>query len=174
MTDADKNRVYELAEQGMSRGQIAKETGWALTTVARICREHGMSSEVQLPRAFVEARALSIKDRQIQARERKLAIDELMDAKVLATLNGNGTWTTRVRTQGGGERWDAVDFIPIDDFRNATSSGAALASSFKSYAPLETGVDVTVAESVVDSLMDGFKTLYKNATQKDKVEGGDE
>lgn len=174
MSDADKARILELAEQGMSRAKIAKEVGFALTTVARYCRENGLTSEVTLPVAFVEARALSIKERQVAARERKFLIDELADAKVLATLQGEGKWTTRLKMKGGAERFTEVDFIPPDDFRNATSSGAALASSIKSLAPLETGTDVAAAESVVDSLMDGFKALYRNATKKDTEEGGDE
>lgn len=175
MSDAVKARILVLAREGMSRSKIAKEVGYSLTTVANYCRNEGLTSAETLPVAFVEARALSIKERQVAARERKFLIDELADAKVLATLQGEEKWTTRLKTKGGAERFTEVDFIPADDFRNATSSGAALASSIKSLAPLETGADVTAAESVVDSLMDGFKTLYRNATQKDtEVESGDE
>lgn len=174
MSDAVKARILELAEQGMSRAQIAKEVGFSLTTVARHCRVNGLTSEVTLPTAFVEARALSIKQRQVEARERKLAIDELYDAKVLATLRDGKPWVTRQRVTGGAESFVEVEVIPSDDYRNAASAGAAMASAFKSYAPLETGTDVAAAESVVDSLMDGFKALYRNATKKDTEEGGDE
>lgn len=172
MSPEVKARILELANAGWSRSRIAKEVGFSLTTVAKHCRDEGLISLETLPVAFVEARALSVKERQVAARERKLAIDELYDATVLATLRDGKPWKTRQKTKGGAERFTELDMIPADDYRNAASAGASMASAFRSYAPLETGADVVAAESVVDSLMDGFKTLYRQATKTEPV--GDE
>lgn len=169
---AEKARILELARQGRTRASIAKEVGRGLSTVAKICRDNNMEPAVTLSAPFVEARALSIKERQVAARERKFLIDELADAKVLATLQGTAQWQTRVKTSGGGEQFETVDFIPPDDFRNATSSGAALASSIKNLAPLNTGGDTAAADSVIDKLMAGFVNAAQKATKTEPV--GDE
>lgn len=155
----------------MSQNKISKQVGRAFSTVQGFCAREGLVFDGTLPAAMVEARALSVKERQVAARERKLRIDELHDAKVLDVMEGRTTWLTRQKTQGGGEKFTELDSIPEDDFRNATSAAASNASAFRSYAPLETGLEITAAESVVDSLLDGFKTLYKAAT---KEPAGDE
>lgn len=172
MSAKDKAQILDLARTGLSRAKIAKQVGWSLNTVATLCRKEGLPSNVTLPVAFVEARALSIKERQVQARERKLALDELYDARVMANLKDGVPWTTRRKTQGGGEEFVEVPIIPADDYRNATSAAASNASAFKAYAPLETGGDTAAADSVVDKLMAGFINAAQKATKPAPV--GDE
>ena len=138
------------------------------------CQREGLVFEGTLPAAMIEARAISIKDRQVAARERKLLLDELYDSRVLANLRDGTPWVTRQKTQGGGEDFVEVQVIPSDDYRNSTSAAASNASAFRSYAPLETGVDTAAAESVVDTLIGGFKTLYQaGKTGTSEVESGE-
>ncbi len=169
LTVAEKARIIELARSGMSRNAIAREVGRAASSVSNVCLAAGIPSDAVLPAAFVQARALSVKERQVAARERKLLIDELHDARVLATLRDGKPWTTRQKTTGGGERFVEVSFIPADDFHNIASASASIASAFRSYAPLETGGDIAAAESVVDAFMDGIRSAYNRS----KDRGGD-
>lgn len=154
MTDADKAEILRLARQGKSRSAIAKQVGWALTTVARLCRDNDVEPAVTLAAPFVKARALSVKERQVAARERKLELDELYDARVMANLRDGVPWVTRKKTQGGGEEFVEVPFIPGDDYRNATSAAASNASAFRSYAPLETEQATERAKSILDKLIE--------------------
>lgn len=172
MSAKDKAQILRLARQGMSRAKIAAQVGWALTTVAKLCRDEGLPSNVTLPVEFVEARKLSILERQVAARERKLTLDELYDARVLANLRDGKQWTTRRKTQGGGEEFVEVPLIPADDYRNATSAAASNASAFKAYAPLTTGGDTAAADSVIDKLMAGFVNAAAKASKPAPV--GDE
>lgn len=151
---AEKARILELARQGRSRASIAKEVGRGLSTVAKICRDNNMEPAVVLSAPFVEARALSIKERQVAARERRLRIMELEDARQLDVLEGRAQWTTRVKTRGGGERFETVDFIPPDDSRNNSSTAASHSSAFRNLAPLETEQATERAKSVLDKLIE--------------------
>jgi hypothetical protein len=105
---------------------------------------------------MVEARAINVKERQVAARDRKLLIDELMDARVLKVLTGDGTWQTRVKTSGGGERFETVDFIPPDDARNVTASGESLSRAMKNLAPLETEAGLVQATSMLDNVINSL------------------
>lgn len=156
MSAKDKAQILRLARQGMSRAKIAAQVGWALTTVAKLCRDEGLPSNVTLPVEFVEARALSIKERQVAARERRLRIMELEELQELAVLEGHAKWTTRVKTQGGGERFETVDFIPPDDKRNNASAAASHTSAFKNLAPLEVEVGIQEAKSMLDKLVENL------------------
>ena len=156
LTAAEKARILDLARQGRTRSSIAKEVGRALTTVARICRENDMTPAVVLSAPFVEARALSIKERQVAARERRLRIMELEDARQLDVLEGRATWRTRVKTQGGGEYFETVDFIPPDDARNNSSTAASHSSAFRNLAPLEVEVGIQEAKSMLDKVIESL------------------
>lgn len=156
MTDADKAEILRLARQGKSRSAIAKQVGWALTTVARLCRENDVEPAVTLAAPFVEARALSIKERQVAARERRLRIMELEDARQLDVLEGKAQWTTRVKTSGGGEKFETVNFIPPDDARNNSSTAASHSSAFRNLAPLEVEVGIQEAKSMLDKVIENL------------------
>jgi hypothetical protein len=155
--DTVRAQILDLARKGVSRNQIAKATGVGAGTISKIVWEAGIRFNGTLPAAMVEARAINVKERQVAARDRKLLIDELMDARVLKVLKGDGTWQTRVKTQGGGERFETVDFIPPDDARNVASSAAALASAFRGYAPLETEAATEAGKSVLDKLIEAHQ-----------------
>lgn len=156
LTPAEKKRILALAKQGMSRNKIAKTVGRSNATVSRLCASAGLSSAVTLPVAFVEARALSILERQVAARERRLRIMELEDQRQLDVLEGRTMWTTRVKTQGGGEQFEKVDFIPPDDSRNNSSAAASHTSAFKNLAPLEVAVGLTEAKSMLDKVIENL------------------
>lgn len=156
MSAKDKAQILDLARTGLSRAKIAKQVGWSLNTVATLCRKEGLPSNVTLPVAFVEARALSIKERQVAARERRLRIMELEDAAQLDVLEGRKQWHTRVKTQGGGERFETVDFIPPDDSRNNASAAASHTSAFKNLAPLEVEVGIQEAKSMLDKVIENL------------------
>jgi hypothetical protein len=168
----DQKQLRTLHQAGTSRNQIAKQLNRRPSVISEWAKKMGLEFDGTLPANMISARAVNVKQRQVEARERKLLIDELMDARVLKVLNGDGVWVTRVKTQGGGERFEETDFIPSDDYRNHTSSSASLASAFKSYAPLETNDNVAAAESVVDNLIQGFQAIAKTATKQARV--GDE
>jgi hypothetical protein len=72
----------------------------------------------------------------------------------MANLRDGVPWTTRRKTQGGGEEFVEVPLIPTDDYRNATSAAASNASAFKAYAPLETEQATERAKSVLDKLIE--------------------
>jgi hypothetical protein len=132
-------------------------TGRSAGAVSKTVAAAGLKFEGERPAALVEAAAINVKERQVAARDRKLLIDELMDARVIAVLTGQAKWETRVKTQGGGEHFQQVDFIPPDDARNHASSAAALASAFKGYAPLETEAATEAGKSVLDKLIEAHQ-----------------
>lgn len=173
LTEAEKKKIRTLHATGMSRNKIAKQLGRPFSTVSNFCVREGLTFDGTLPAAMIEARAISVKDRQVAARERKLLLDELYDARVLANLRDGTPWVTRQKTQGGGEQFVEVPIIPSDDYRNSTSAAASNASAFRSYAPLETGMDTAAAESVVDSLLTGFRTVYNAVKKPVEDESGD-
>lgn len=152
--DHVRTQVEDLARQGVSRNKIAEQLGISASSVYHIATKAGIRFNGAIPAAMVEARAINVKERQVAARDRKLLIDELMDARVLAALQGNGQWVTRVKTSGGGERFEEVDFIPPDDARNIASTAAALASAFRGLAPLETEAATDAGKSVLDKLIE--------------------
>jgi hypothetical protein len=156
LTPAEKARILNLARQGRTRASIAKEVGRAVTTVAKVCRDADMEPAVVLSAPFVEARALSIKERQVAARERRLRIMELEDARQLDVLEGRAMWKTRVKTQGGGEYFETVDFIPPDDSRNNSSTAASHSSAFRNLAPLEVEVGIQEAKSMLDKVIESL------------------
>jgi hypothetical protein len=79
---------------------------------------------------------------------------DLEDARQLDVLEGKATWTTRVKTSGGGEKFETVDFIPPDDARNNSSTAASHSSAFRNLAPLETEAVNERAKSVLDKLIE--------------------
>ena len=157
LTQAEKDTIIRLHGEGKSQRQIKEATGRSAGSVSSVVAAAGLKFEGERPRALVEAAAIIVKERQVAARDRKLLIDELMDARALAVLTGQGKWVTRVKTQGGGERFEEVDFIPSDDARNLASSAAALSSAFKGYAPLETEAATEAGKSVLDKLIEAHQ-----------------
>lgn len=43
MTDEDRARILELAGQGMTRNEVARESGWSTATVSRVCHAAGLT-----------------------------------------------------------------------------------------------------------------------------------
>jgi hypothetical protein len=156
-TPEDQKQLRTLHAAGTSRNQIAKQLNRRPSVISEWAKKMGLEFDGVLPANMISARAVNVKQRQVEARERKLLIDELMDARVLKVLNGDGVWVTRVKTQGGGERFEEINFVPSDDYRNHTSSSASLASAFKSYAPLETEATTEAGKSVLDRLIEAHQ-----------------
>lgn len=157
LTQAEKDTIIRLHGEGKSQRQIIKATGRSAGAVSQTVADAGLKFEGARPAALVEAHAINVKERQVAARDRKLLIDELMDARVIAVLTGQARWETRIKTQGGGERFEEVNFIPPDDARNHASAAAALASAFKGYAPLETEAATEAGKSVLDKLIEAHQ-----------------
>lgn len=157
LTEADKKKIRAWNAEGVSRNEIGRRLGRAQSTVSMFCKREGLVFEGTLPAAMLKARALSVTERQVLARERRLTISELHDAKIIDAMQGRQKWVTRQKTQGGGEQFTELDWIPEDDFRNATSAEASNASAFRSYAPLEIETGIQEAKSMLDKVIESLE-----------------
>lgn len=174
LTKQEQDQIRSMCDEGVSRNEIARRLGRPRSTVTDFTSREGIKFSGKIPAAMAEAAAINVKERQVAARERRLRIIELEDEQQLSVLEGNALWTARVRTQGGGERWDEVPFIPADDAQKLASAAAANSSAFKNLAPLETDNNVNVSVSVVDALMENFKSQAgQTATEAVEDESGD-
>ena len=170
--DHVRTQVEDLARQGVSRNKIAEQLGISASSVYHIATKAGIRFNGAIPAAMVEARAINVKERQVAARERHYSILEHEQAQVLDVYEKRAKWTTRVKTSGGGERFEEVGFIPVEDKRNAASAFASHLSTIKNLAPLDTENTTAAADSVVDSLLAGFQSIANAATKTGPV--GDE
>lgn len=157
LTQAEKDTIIRLHGEGKSQRQIIKATGRSAGAVSQTVADAGLKFEGARPAALVEAHAINVKERQVAARDTKLEAERLVTAKFLEAMTGTGTWMTRVRTQGGGEQFEEVNFVPVDDIRQYASALAALASAFKGFAPLETEAATEAGKSVLDKLIEAHQ-----------------
>jgi hypothetical protein len=157
VTPEDQNQIRTLHAAGTSRNQIARQLNRRPSVISEWAKKMGLEFDGTLPANMISARAVNVKQRQVEARERKLLIEELYDARVMANLRDGKPWVTRQKTQGGGEQFVEVALIPGDDYRNAASASASLASAFKSYAPLETEATTEAGKSVLDRLIEAHQ-----------------
>ncbi len=126
-------------------------------TISKFCAKEGLLFDGSIAAPMMEAAVRTLKERQIVARDRRLTIEELYEARVLATLRDGKPWMTRQKTSGGGEQFVEVEGIPADDYRNITSASASNASAFRSYAPLETEQATEAGKSVLDKLIEAHQ-----------------
>ena len=157
LTQAEKDTIIRLHGEGKSQRQIKEATGRSAGSVSSVVAAAGLKFEGERPRALVEAAAINVKERQVRARDTKLDAEQLFTAKFLEAVTGQGKWMTRVKTQGGGERFEEVDFVPVDDFRQYAAALAAIASAFKGFAPLETEAATEAGKSVLDKLIEAHQ-----------------
>jgi AraC-like DNA-binding protein len=79
VTQADHDRVKELHAQGLSRNEIARQSGRSQRTVSRIAAELGLSFE----RSGATAAATQAKKVDAAARRARLQVDALASAQKL-------------------------------------------------------------------------------------------
>lgn len=155
MTDADKATIRELHAQGVSQTKIAAQIGYNRSAVAMFCKRAGLTFEGKIPAAMAAAALINAKQRQADAHARQLEIIEAEQEQILAVYRGDTTWQTRVKTQGGGERWDTVKFIPSDDKARNASSLASQISGHKNLTPIDSD-SRDAAKSMLDKVIESL------------------
>ncbi|GAA1051392.1 MULTISPECIES: helix-turn-helix domain-containing protein [Bacillati] len=153
LTKQEQAQIRSMCDEGVSRNEIARRLDRSRSTITSFCSRHGIKFDGTIPEAMAKAAAINVKERQVAARERRLEIMELEDERQLRVLKGQSIWTTRVKTSGGGERWDEVTFIPADDAQRNATAAAAHTSAFKNLAPLEVEVGLQEASSMLDKVI---------------------
>lgn len=150
LTRAEKQRIRDLHAEGLSRNAIAKDLGRSAGAVSAFCQNEGLTFPSSVKAQFVEAAALSVKERAAKAHERQLEILELLQTQFIAGMRGT-EWRTKLKGAGGSEYTTTLDFVPSTDKRDEQSAIASATSSLKNLAPTdETGRDAAI--SVVEAL----------------------
>ena len=125
VTQADYDRVKELHAQGLSRNEIARQSGRSQKTVSRLAQEMGLSFE----RAGATAKATEAKKADGAARRAQLQLDALAAAH---KLMGQMFSPALVYNFGGKENdynSTTLDEPPFADKRNIATAIQALAAT---------------------------------------------
>lgn len=125
VTDADRKRVRELHAQGLSRNEIARQSGRSQRTVSRLAAEMGLSFE----RAGATAKATEAKKADGATRRAQLQLDALAAAQ---KLMGQMFAPALVYNFGGKENdynSTTLDEPPFRDKRDIANAIQALANT---------------------------------------------
>ncbi|MDQ1128291.1 helix-turn-helix domain-containing protein [Microbacterium sp. SORGH_AS_0888] len=105
--EATRERIVQLAREGMSRNGIARETGVGATTVSRICKAEGVTFDRTQTAQATEAHRMDVKAERERLAERLLieantALDQLhVPTVVVGWYQGEATEHTLDRPTSG-------------------------------------------------------------------------
>ena len=114
LTDADRANILAMIDRGMSRNDIARESGRSGSTISKIAtankREFGQRTQVA---AATEARRVDLRARRQRIVEREIArVEHLQDRREKADFQ------TILKASFGEEEPVILDFVPTVDERN--------------------------------------------------------
>ena len=155
-TEAQRAEALEIYEsQGPTA--VTKQLGIPKNTVMRWAKETGTRTvRNEATREAVEAKVVDGKLRRANIADRLYSQAET----ALDTLEG-ATFRTLIKGTQGRDKDVTLQFVPPNDRRTLVQTiSTALATTAK-LESLDAGHDTTAADSVVDRLMQGFRTVYE-------------
>ncbi|NAE18265.1 helix-turn-helix domain-containing protein [Enterococcus hirae] len=166
VTDGERQRVVALHGEGKGRNEIARDLGRAPATITKIAHELDLSFDRHDTGDLAEAR----RTRSADLKERRQRIQEkmLVQAEGLLDELAAGTWQTILRGSEGREEETILDFVPVRDRKDAVwAVGTYLANDERlERANGDSGVET--AKSVVGTLMEGLRTLYRDSDDESR------
>lgn len=99
ISDAERDRIIELARQGMARNDIARETGRAAATVTKIAHNAGLSFDRSMTEKAVKARQIDLAERRTELRDlylikAKQLLDQIDEPHLAFNIGGkDNTYT---------------------------------------------------------------------------------
>lgn len=153
--DADaRAKARALFDQGMSCNRIARELGWAPSTISKWAREEGLTFDRTSMVAANSARSVDAKTRRLSIMARLLdrteALLDRLDAAQFDTLVPVGMGEQSPR---------ALDFVPSIDERNLASSLAMYLKEARELEKLDADQGVGDAESLLTSIAEELGLL---------------
>lgn len=64
LTDAERQEIVQLIEQGLARNEIARQTGRSLGTITNVANEHGLTFDRSATKTACEARVVDLAKRR--------------------------------------------------------------------------------------------------------------
>jgi len=147
---------------------VQDQLGIAKGTVAGWAKEAGVRT-VRNERTYEATQA--VKFDAALARAELIQLQYERAKKVMARLNAP-TFKTLVPVSPGRQEPQELDFVPAVEERALSGSVSAYASVAKNLEAVNSGQDMAATDSVVDSLLAGFRAHHASAAKRAPV--GDE
>ena len=162
ITPEVRERILDLARQGVTRNQIARQLGVGAATVSKICREGGVTFDRTATKA---ATAAAVAD--ARSRRARLMLDLLDDA---ARLRGQLWLPHTYRDHGGRDfieaKWTQEEPTPADKRHLMLAASTAIGSSLKlDLHDSDNGAGE--AKSLIGALAEGLGVAYRQLTADD-------
>ena len=157
ITDTQRQQIIDLHAQGLSRNDIARQTGVSAGSVTNVCKANDLTFDRSSTKDATRARVADNKARRAAIVSRLYARSE----KILERLESNA-YVYRMMGPTGSEQV-TDEYPPADAERSlATSIGIYLDKAAKLADYDKSASDgASAADSVVDRLMAGFRTVYE-------------
>jgi hypothetical protein len=155
LTPAEKKRIRQMHDAGETRNAIAKALGRSHGAITDYCQREGLVFPHPQKVEAVAARELSVRERTVAAHERQLRILEAMQDQIIGAFTGEKAWKAKIKTTGGGESVQQLDFVPSDELRNIQNSMTSATTALKNLTPagdVEKEAAVSVVEALAKSL----------------------
>lgn len=155
ITDADRDRLFALHSDGLSRNQIAKEMGRGPSTVSKLAKEAGLSFESHRTAEAVEARVADAR-----AKRAALAVKLLDDAELLRQRLHNRYTVWRIGSEG--DLYTGTLELPdARDQRDLmVAAGTAIDKSLR-LDEYDADTGIAGAKSMLDALAAGLGEAYE-------------
>ena len=159
LTDEERERIRALAASGMTRNDIARETGRSPGSITRVATSYGLSFDRTAVKAATAAIQVDIAERRERLRARLIGRAEyLMDAVEA------GRWRTLTKTTGGAEHEAELPFVPVRDERDAAWSIGTYLANEERLAKAGGDAKTDTAKSVLEALFDGLRGVHNEDT----------
>jgi hypothetical protein len=155
LTEAEQAYIREAYTRRESHRDIAAHLGRPKSTVGQWMTRNGLRYDSTNQKAAIEANVLTAQERISTLRLDVIGIAEHEAAAILAVYRGDTGWKTVLKTQGGGEAVQSLDFIPPMDKRSNANSLASHAGTIQRLAPKETENN-EAAKSMIDAVIEGL------------------
>lgn len=156
-TDAEKARILELHGQGMSRNDIARETGRSNDVVSRTVRAAGKTFE----RGPEVAAAVAAKQADNSVRRQDIKHRIYVHGQLLMGRVEADEFETLVKGKYGAEEIVTLRFVPPNDEKAiAQSVGSYMATAAKLEA-IDSGAPIEAAKSMLADLGSALGVAFK-------------
>ena len=157
ITDTQRQHILTLHKQGLSRNEIARQANVSQSTVSKICAEDGLTFDRSKTINATRARQADNKSRRAAIVARLYGRTE----KILDRLEAD-KYRYVVTLKDGTEVIDDVEPPAEAERHHATAIGIYLDKAAKLEDYDKSATDgASAADSVVDRLMQGFRTVYE-------------
>ncbi|MFD8685360.1 hypothetical protein [Streptomyces sp. NPDC059651] len=100
----DEETLRQLHADGVSRNDIARQTGWAVGTITNHAQRLGLDFDRSATRAAVEARQVDLTDQRQRAQQRLMdhfnrQLDRAQGRYLLTTFDHVGTFVSQLLTE---------------------------------------------------------------------------